>query len=151
MIQNYSLTESGLLGFQHESKSLRSRMLELSRQLSKVYQEPQTSQNGDVETMLDEIDYLEKRLEEVNGILALATALPKPRAKEIRLGSTVVLRCNHKKVTYRLVNSVESDPLNNKISIASPLGRSLLGRREHARVLVETPQGVSRCKVVKIL
>ena len=38
--------------------------------------------------------------------------------------------------TFRLVNSIRGDVLNNMISIESPLGKAILGHREGDRVFV---------------
>lgn len=43
--------------------------------------------------------------------------------------------------TYRLVTSVRGDILNNLISIESPLGKAMLGKKEGERVYVDNGNG----------
>jgi transcription elongation factor GreB len=50
----------------------------------------------------------------------------------------------------RLVGADESDPAQGLLSVESPLGRALLGRREGDEVVVSRPRGELRCEVVAI-
>lgn len=51
--------------------------------------------------------------------------------------------------TYRLVTSVRGDIFNNLISIESPLGRAILGKKEGDRVYVESETGDGYYVVLK--
>ena len=55
-----------------------------------------------------------------------------------------------KKVIYRLVGPYESDPENGKISINSPLGRSLIGKGVGDEISVRTPSGVQEFEILEI-
>jgi transcription elongation factor GreA len=52
--------------------------------------------------------------------------------------------------TYTIVGSTEVDPRNGRISLKSPIGRTLLGHRTGERVQVQTPGGVSEFEIVAI-
>ena len=54
-------------------------------------------------------------------------------------------------VTYTIVGSTESDPLENKISDESPIGKALLGAKPEDEVQAETPGGTLKMKVLEIL
>jgi transcription elongation factor GreA len=47
----------------------------------------------------------------------------------------------NKDVTYHVVGSYETDPLNGKISDQSPIGQALLGARAGDQVAAELPNG----------
>jgi transcription elongation factor GreA len=51
---------------------------------------------------------------------------------------------------YRLVGTLESAPADGCISVLSPLGRALLGRRVGEIACVEAPKGTLRYEVVSI-
>lgn len=51
--------------------------------------------------------------------------------------------------TYRLVTSVRGDILNNLISIESPLGKAMLGKKEGDRVFVDNENGDGYYIVIK--
>lgn len=52
-------------------------------------------------------------------------------------------------IGYLLVNSDESDPRNGKISISSPIGKALMGRKEGDEVEVDTPRGTRSYEVLR--
>jgi transcription elongation factor GreA len=49
-----------------------------------------------------------------------------------------------------MVSAVEVDLEKGKISVASPAGKQLLGKREGAQVTVELPWGKSKFRVIAI-
>ncbi|HZD87502.1 MAG TPA: transcription elongation factor GreA [Gaiellaceae bacterium] len=51
---------------------------------------------------------------------------------------------------FRLVGSPEAAPVEGRISVESPVGRSLLGRRSGDLVEVETPKGGRRLRVTRV-
>ncbi|OAB42702.1 transcription elongation factor GreA [Paenibacillus glacialis] len=53
-------------------------------------------------------------------------------------------------VEYLIVGTAESDPLNNKISNESPVGKAILGKQRGAIVDVNVPQGVVQYKIIDI-
>jgi len=53
-------------------------------------------------------------------------------------------------VTYRLVMPEEADLSKGLISTASPIGQSLMGKREGDEVKVRTPSGVRTFEISKL-
>jgi len=53
-------------------------------------------------------------------------------------------------VEYQIVSSREVNPLENKISDQSPIGKALIGTKVGDIVSVEVPDGVAKFKVMKI-
>ncbi len=51
---------------------------------------------------------------------------------------------------YRLVGTVEADPMNNRISNESPVGRALLGRKKGEIVDVEVPAGIIKYEILEV-
>ncbi len=68
------------------------------------------------------------------------------------LGAEVKLKDldSGEEIVYKLVGQDEADPIEGLISIASPVGKSLLGRKKEETIEVEAPVGVIRYKVVEI-
>jgi transcription elongation factor GreA len=57
------------------------------------------------------------------------------------LGSTVRCRDSDGEHQYTLVSPGDADPLGGRISVASPVGRALLGRAGGEEIDVATPGG----------
>jgi transcription elongation factor GreA len=53
-------------------------------------------------------------------------------------------------VTYQIVGEFEADLKQKMISIASPLGRALIGRETGDSVEVETPNGTKYYEIVSV-
>ncbi|MGO3701767.1 MAG: GreA/GreB family elongation factor [Candidatus Saccharimonadales bacterium] len=79
---------------------------------------------------LSRVEALESELYEKRLQLQNAKLLPRKReALKVALGSVVdLLDTNGRMVRYTLVDSMEANPSDGRISIQSPLGKSLIGR-----------------------
>jgi transcription elongation GreA/GreB family factor len=57
-------------------------------------------------------------------------------------GSTIEVVDNEGEAeTYQLVGAVESDPSAGRISVDSPVGRALVGRKKGDKITVSVPSG----------
>jgi len=74
--------------------------------------------------------------------------IPKDRAG---FGSKLTMTENGAPVTYELVMPEDSDPDRGLISVASPIGRALVGKEEGDEVKVPTPNGVRRFEILKLV
>lgn len=93
------------------------------------------------------IGQLRQRLSEISSIDI--SRLPRDRAA---YGSTLVLFDSERdeEISYRLVTTEESDPPKGLISIASPVGKSLVNREEGDEVTVQTPRGARRFEIRRL-
>jgi len=105
--------------------------------------------------------YGKKRLREIDGRIrfltkrldALEVVDPGPRANNDRVyfGAWVDLEDEEgTRVRYQLVGADESDAANGRISVESPMGRALMGKRQGDRVEVRRPRGDARFTIVSI-
>lgn len=71
---------------------------------------------------------------------------------KIIFGSKVVLEDfgTGEVATYRLVGPYEADVQAGTISVASPLGKALIGKEEGEEVRVQTPKGLRKLEVIEI-
>jgi len=67
-----------------------------------------------------------------------------------RIGSTVYLKNEKSEVVFTIVCPNEADPVNNKISADSPLGRVLVDKRKGDAVVVDAPSGKITYKITRI-
>ncbi len=105
---------------------------------------------------LREIDsrlrYLRKKVEGVT-VVDLAALPPRP---DIVFGAQVEVELyepgQKDSVTrvFRLVDQDESDPNEGRISVQSPIGRALLGRREGEIVTAQLPRGTVELEISEV-
>jgi transcription elongation factor GreA len=65
-------------------------------------------------------------------------------------GSRLTVRENGRQVVYELVMPEDSDPDRGFISVASPIGRALVGKEEGDEVTVPTPAGTRELEIVRL-
>lgn len=148
------LTPEGLENLKEELDELVNvRRPELAKRLRKAIQQGDLSENADYIQGKEEQGFLEGRVQQIEAMLRNAVIIEDQGATdEVRLGShvTVLEEGGSESELYHLVGSAEADPLNGKISKASPLGQALLGAKVGDTVAIEAPVGEVRFEVVSI-
>jgi transcription elongation factor GreA len=66
-------------------------------------------------------------------------------------GSRLTLRENGKEIVFELVMPEDASPERGLISVASPIGRALVGKEEGDHVTAPTPSGQRRFEVLKLV
>lgn len=95
--------------------------------------------------------FVEGRIGELERVLAEAEVLEvSPTPGVVSAGSTVVVRDEHGEERYTLVGPFEADPRQGLISIESPVGSALVGRRAGEVIEVDTPAGRQRLQVIAV-
>jgi transcription elongation factor GreA len=97
---------------------------------------------------------LESRIAELEKAVQLARVIERPEGEGAvaNLGSRVKLLDLEfdDEFTITLVGSFEADPAKELISIASPLGDSLVGKTIGDEIEVEAPAGLTRYRIVGV-
>ncbi|PYS41931.1 MAG: transcription elongation factor GreA [Acidobacteria bacterium] len=111
------------------------------------------SDNADYSAARERQDFVRVRLGQLKQRLADLSMInfDKIPRDRISLGSKVVLLDvdKNEEVTYRLVTSEDADAANGLISTTSPIGRSLLNKREGDTVEVKIPSGTRVFEVIR--
>lgn len=68
----------------------------------------------------------------------------------VRIGSRVCIQDDDGVAEFRIVDPVEADAFEGRVSAAGPLGRALLGRRVGELVRFRAPGGVLAVTVVEV-
>jgi transcription elongation factor GreA len=95
--------------------------------------------------------FVEGRILALQSILASAQILEKPEATDVvDLGSWVTIKEGDETFEYLLVNPAEANPVENKISFQSPIGKAIMNKKVGDVVKVRTPDGETQLEVIKI-
>ena len=127
---------------------------ELPKEILKARAHGDLSENAEYHAAKERQGYVNARLSQVKLRLGEMSMVDLSRlpVDKVGLGSTVVVLDLNKdeEVTYRLVTSEEADAASGRISTASPIGRSLLGKALGDTVKVNIPSGVREFEIVKL-
>jgi len=111
------------------------------------------SENADYSAARERQDFVRLRLGQLKQRLADLSMInfDKIPRDRISLGSKVVLLDvdKNEEITYRLVTSEDADAAKGLISTTSPIGRSLLNKREGDTVEVKIPSGTRTFEVIR--
>jgi transcription elongation factor GreA len=108
-------------------------------------------ENAEYHAAREEQSFLEGRVQAIEMRLRTAVITEAPAAgARVGLGSIVTLEGDDESVTYTIVGADESAPGQGRISAASPVGRALFGRDVGDEVVVRTPAGDTRYRILEI-
>jgi len=113
------------------------------------------SENAEYHAAKDRQSFLEGRIKELEFKLASADIIDPdkvPKDKAV-FGCTVVLENidTGKEVSYQLVGPDESDIENGRISVDSPLGRAIIGKKPDDEIVLDAPGGKRCYELVEIV
>ena len=153
------VTKEGLKKLKEELDHLKGvRRQEVAQHLKEAISYGDLSENSEYEEAKNEQAFLEGRVLELERKIKNAKIISDKKAstgsgKEVEIGSTVTVRnktTRNDPETYMIVGSTEANPMENKISNESPLGKSFLGKKKKDRTEVKTPSGVLRFEIIKV-
>ncbi len=151
------LTADGAQKLREELKHLiEVRKPDLAERLRAAIQQGDLSENADYTAAKEEQGFLEGRILALERMLGEAEIIDEARAAasggEVRIGSRVTVQEDGfpDEETFQIVGAAEADPVSGKISNVSPLGNVLLNKRPGAKVRVNTPDGVTTFKIIKV-
>lgn len=127
---------------------------EAARAIAEAREKGDLSENAEYDAAKDAQGMLELRINELEKALSNAQVLDPSQLdnSEVRVLSRVTIMNvkNKKEISYQLVSESEADLKAKKISVSSPMGQGLLGKKEGEIATVQTPNGTIEFKVVKI-
>lgn len=112
------------------------------------------SENSEYEDAKNEQAFIEGRIQTLEKMLRQARVVDGRNEDPsiVHLGSKVTVRDleENQEEDYIIVGATEADPLKNRISTESPVGKALMGVKVGAKVEVSAPVGKIRLEVIKI-
>jgi len=127
---------------------------EAARAIAEAREKGDLSENAEYDAAKEAQGMLELRINELEKQLSTARILD---ASEVDTSQVTVLSKvtivnlkNKAKVTYQLVSESEADLKAKKISVSSPIGQGLLGKKIGDVATVNTPNGIIEFKIEDI-
>lgn len=148
------LTKDGLTKLQAEHKQLLQQKYELTEEVSKAAAMGDLRENAEYHAARERLQHVSKRLAELDGKLIQVRLIDDLEIKdgEARVGALVMLQDEKTKeeFKYHLVGPDEADPQHGKLSIASPLGKHLLGKKKGDRFTLNLPRAIVPYRIVDV-
>ncbi|WP_152395741.1 transcription elongation factor GreA [Paenibacillus guangzhouensis] len=149
------LTQDGLKRLEEELENLKSvKRREVAERIKIAIGYGDISENSEYEDAKNEQAFIEGRIITLEKMLRNARIINNDEidVDTVSIGSKVVVEDLEfgDTMEYSIVGTAESDPLQNKISNESPVGRAILGKKKGTVVDVNVPAGIIQYKIVDI-
>ncbi len=127
---------------------------EVAKAIAEAREKGDLSENAEYDAAKDAQGLLELKINEMEKVLANARVLDSSQldTSKVTVLSKVTIRNKKtkKEVTYQLVSESEADLKARRISVTSPIGEGLLGKKVGEVAEIKTPGGVIQFEVVEI-
>jgi transcription elongation factor GreA len=148
------LTKRGLEILNNELTELKSvKRVEISDRIRQARSLGDISENSEYEEAKREQGIIENRILELEQMLQSAI-IDEVEVNDfiVRVGTIVSLENLDlkKKEEYRIVSTLEADPLQNMISNLSPFGSALINRKKGEVIRVMSPAGCKRYRILDV-
>lgn len=149
------LTEEGYDMLQEEIEYLSTvKRREVAQRIKEAREFGDISENSEYDDAKNEQSHVETRIISLEHKLRNARIVNTQHISTdtVSIGAMVTVRNTDTKKSkvYAIVGSAEADPLNDRLSNESPIGKALIGCRKGDKITATTPRGRIEYQVVKI-
>jgi len=147
----FHLTQSGIDELTAELGALRIKRTETAEAIKVARELGDLAENAEYQSARQEQERNDARIDEIEHILANVEVIKAKGKKQVGLGSKVTLKNDKgKEMVLQVVGTIEADPLAQKISDESPIGKALLGKKEGDDVEIKTPANTIIYKIAAV-
>jgi len=137
-----------------ELETLAGKSQQLMRDIQIAAADKDFRENAPLHAAREERGHVEGRIKELKGTLKTACIIDNKKAPALKsgVGDSIVISdlAFGEELRYTIVDPREVDPSRGKISIASPLGKALLGKQDGQEVEITAPAGKLRFRIIRI-
>lgn len=147
------LTEDGYKKLTQELRELEEKKNHLISEIEDVAQPDESGEDGLASQLKAELELVNDKIAELEEALETSQIITDGDNKTgvVQVGSSVRITIAGKnEKEFNIVDELEADPSNNKISDSSPLGKALIGKKIKDEVSVDAPVGKITYKIVSI-
>ena len=108
------------------------------------------SENAEYHEARDVQATIEDRIAKLENLLKHAVIISGNHSGTVTVGSSVTVEKDGKKFVYSIVGSEEADVISNKISIKSPFGQAIMGKKKGDNFTFTAPSGELSYKIVEV-
>ena len=127
---------------------------DIARQIAEARDKGDLSENAEYDAAKDAQGMLEMKIAKMEAVLSNARVLDESKVdlSKVSILSTVRIKqkASGREMSYTLVSEEEADLKKGKISVGSPIGKGLLGKKIGENAEVKTPRGVMQFEILEI-
>jgi len=148
-------TEEGLQKIKEELDQLKSvERPKVIQQIAEARDKGDLSENAEYDAAKEAQGHLEDRINKLEVLYSNARVVDTSKLdiSSVRLLTKVTIKntANSMEMTYSIVPEAEADLKAKKISVSSPIGKGLIGKKVGEIAEIQVPNGIIKFKIVKI-
>jgi len=148
-------TEEGLQKLKEELNDLKTRgRTAIARQIAEARDKGDLSENAEYDAAKDAQGLMELKIAKLEAVVGNARRIDETKidTSKVSILSKVKIKNtkNGMELTYTIVSEEEADLKSQKISIKSPIGRGLLGKRVGEKAAIVAPGGKMEFQILEI-
>ena len=149
------LTQEGYNKLEEKLKQLKGpKKMEVAERIKIAREFGDLSENSEYDDAKNEQALLEAKIIEIENTLRHAKVVEDDGVSTRRAGVGTLVTVHDyefdEDVSYGIVGATEVNMAENKISNESPVGKALMGKKKGEEVIVETPGGEMKLKILSI-
>jgi len=146
----FNLTADGHEAYTAELEQKLSQRPSVVAELSRARDLGDRSENAAYKVARTQLSALDRRIRFLQKLLHSARVVKPQNIDRVTIGLRVTFESEGKTVSYRIVDSVQSDLLRGDLSVRSPLGSALMHKQLGDVVTYDTPRGQKVCTITLI-
>lgn len=153
--KQYIMTSEGVKKLEDELEYLKTvKRKEITEKIKVAISYGDLSENSEYDEAKNEQAFVEGRIIQLENMLRNASVVDESEIslESVSVGSFVKVKDYdfEEEVEFHIVGSAEADPMENKISNESPVGKALIGKKVGDIVDVPVPDGISKFEILEI-
>jgi transcription elongation factor GreA len=140
-IQRNRFTKAGFEKLQLEYEELKKQRTAVVIDVQKARDLGDLKENGYYQASKGKLRSIDSQLMRIGYQLKYAQIVDEKTSDTVSIGSTVTLYNPEKEMTYQFVGDLEANPGERKLSLLSPIGRAVEGKKVGDVISVQTPSG----------
>lgn len=150
-IHHARFTKAGYEKLKKEYEALKDQRPSAVEDLRKARELGDLRENGYYKASRQKLNTIDADLNRMAYHLKFAAIIEDSDMQGVGIGSTVTLSNAEREMTYQFVGDFEANPSEKKLSLLSPIGRAVEGKKIGDAVAVQTPAGIVSYTIKKIV
>lgn len=148
-------TQEGLQRLKDELNELKTKgRTDIARQIAEARDKGDLSENAEYDAAKDAQGMLEMKIAKLEEIVGNARVLDESKLDTSKVSILSKVKIKNKQngaeMTYTLVSEEEADLKSGKISVKSPIGKGLLGKKVGETAEIKAPAGTMKFEIIDI-
>lgn len=135
-------TKEGYEKLKQEYEALKAERPAVVLDVQKARDMGDLKENGYYQASKGKLRSIDSQLMRIEYNLKTAKIIDPSESDAVGIGSTVTLVNADREMTYQFVGDFEADPGERKLSLLSPIGKAVEGKKVGDDVKIQTPSGV---------